>query len=175
MGKRHFTACCTKRSAAAVPDGNCVCHFAYSTSLFSEARALCTAVLPERGSGGAGNCRVEHNRGLCRTHELCALPRPVCVRSYGACARFRCANAAWLCSGARVLCTAATGIADVTALAIAELSTTEGIAACMSCLLCRGLFSCGPVGRVHDNDAWVQQRCSVVRVMCAQLPLDSQM
>ena len=33
----------------------------------------------------------------------------------------------------------------------------------------------GPVGRVHDIDAWVQQRCSVVRVMCAQLPLDSQM
>ena len=44
----------------------------------------------------------------------------------------------------------------------------------MSCLLCRGLFSCGPAVRVHDNDAWVQRCCSVGRMMCAQLPLDSQ-
>ena len=77
MGKRHFTACCTKRSVAAVPDRNCLCDIAHCTSLFSGARALCTAALPERGSGGAGNRRVEHNRGSYRTHELCALPQPV--------------------------------------------------------------------------------------------------
>jgi hypothetical protein len=28
------------------------------------------------------------------------------------------------------------------ALAVAELSTTKAFAACMSCLLCRGLISC---------------------------------
>jgi len=60
------------------------------------------------------------------------------------------------------------------ALAIAELSTTETFAARLSCLLCRGLFSCGSAVFVRDNDAWVQQRCSVGRLVCAQLPLDSQ-
>ena len=69
---------------------------------------------------------------------------------------------------------AAIRFAGVAALAIAELSATEAFAACMSCLLCRGLFSCGPVVFVHDNDAWVQRRCSAGRMMCAQLPLDSQ-
>ena len=59
-------------------------------------------------------------------------------------------------------------------LAIAELSTTEAFAACMSCLLCRGLFSCCPAVFVRDRDAWVQRRFSVGRMMCAQLPLDSQ-
>jgi hypothetical protein len=62
----------------------------------------------------------------------------------------------------------------VAALAIAELSTTEAITARTSCLLCRGLFSCGPVVFVHDDDAWVQRRCPAGRMMCAQLPLDSQ-
>ena len=57
---------------------------------------------------------------------------------------------------------------------IAELSTTEPFAACASCLLCRGLFSCGAVVFVHDNIAWVQRRCSAGRMMCSQLPLDSQ-
>ena len=61
-------------------------------------------------------------------------------------------------------------------LAIAGLSSTGDFAACMSCLLCRGLFSCGPtVFVVHNHDAWVQQRCSAGRMMCAQLPPDSQM
>jgi hypothetical protein len=62
----------------------------------------------------------------------------------------------------------------VAALAIAELSTTEAITACTSCLLCHGLFSCGPAVFVHDNDAWVQRHCSAGLMMCAQLPLDSQ-
>jgi hypothetical protein len=62
----------------------------------------------------------------------------------------------------------------VTALAIAELSTTEAFAACMSCLLCRGWFSCGPAVFERDNDAWAQRHCSAGRMMCAQLPLDSQ-
>ena len=44
----------------------------------------------------------------------------------------------------------------------------------MGCLLYRGLFPCDPAVFVHDNDAWVQRRCSVGRMMCAQLPLDSQ-
>ena len=59
-------------------------------------------------------------------------------------------------------------------LAIAELSTTEAFAACMSCLLCRGLFSCAATVLERDRDAWVQRRCSAGRIMCAQLPLDSQ-
>ena len=83
-------------------------------------------------------------------------------------------GAATLLGGAYDVCAAAARFAGVAALAIAELSTAEAIAACMSCLLCRGLFSCGPTVFVHDNDAWVQRRCSVGRVMCAQLPLDSQ-
>ena len=44
----------------------------------------------------------------------------------------------------------------------------------MFCLLCRGLFLRGTMVFVHDNDAWLQQRCSVGRMMCVQLPLDSQ-
>ena len=60
------------------------------------------------------------------------------------------------------------------ALAMAELSATEAFAACMSCLLCRGLFSCGPTVHVRNCDVWVQQRCSMGRMMCAQLLLDSQ-
>ena len=69
---------------------------------------------------------------------------------------------------------AAIRFAGVAALAIAELSATEAFAACMSCLLCRGLFPCGFVVFVHDDGAWVQRRCSAGRMMCAQLPLDSQ-
>jgi len=107
-------------------------------------------------------------------HELFALPRLVFTWAYGAYARSRCVGAAALPSGLHAVCTAATEFAGVAALAIAELSTTETFAACMSCLLCRGLFSCSPTVYVHDNDAWVQRRCSVGRMMCAQLPLDSQ-
>ena len=75
--------------------------------------------------GGAGNCRVKHNRGLCRTRDPFAVPRLVFVRGYGACTQFRCVGAALLLSGARAACTAGTGFTDVAALAIAELSTTE--------------------------------------------------
>jgi hypothetical protein len=82
-------------------------------------------------------------------------------------------GAAALLGGAHDVCTAAAGFAGVAALAIAELSTTEAFAACTSCLL-SGLFSCGPVVFVHDNDAWVQRRCSAGRMMRAQLLLDSQ-
>ena len=59
-------------------------------------------------------------------------------------------------------------------LAIAELSTTEAFAACMSCLLCRGLFSCAATVLERDQDAWVQRRCPARCMLFAQLPLDSQ-
>jgi hypothetical protein len=62
----------------------------------------------------------------------------------------------------------------VTALAIAELSTTEAFAARMRCLLRRGLLLGGPMVLMRYRDAWVQRRCSAGRVLCAQLPLDSQ-
>ena len=68
-------------------------------------------------------------------------------------------GAAALLSGAHDVCTAAAGFAGVTALAIAELSTTEAIAARTSCLLCRGLFSCDPSVFIHNDDAWVQRHC----------------
>ena len=106
--------------------------------------------------------------------ELFALPRLVFVWPYGVCTRKRCVGAALLLSGPHDVCTAAAGFAGVTALAIAELSTTEAFAACMSCLLCRGLFSCCPAVFVRDRDAWVQRRCSAGCVLCAQLPSDSQ-
>jgi len=64
--------------------------------------------------------------------------------------------------------------AAAAALAIAEFSTTEAFAACMSRLLCRGLFSCGPAVFVHDNDAWALRRCPAGCMLRAQLPLDSQ-
>jgi hypothetical protein len=63
--------------------------------------------------------------------------------------------------------------AATAALAIAELSTTGAFAACMSCLLCRGLLSCGPAVFARDNDACVQRRCPAGYGLCAQLPLDS--
>jgi hypothetical protein len=61
----------------------------------------------------------------------------------------------------------------VAALAIAELSTTEALAARTIRLLRRVLFLRGPAVLMHDRDAWVQRRCSVGRVLCAQLPPDS--
>jgi hypothetical protein len=59
----------------------------------------------------------------------------------------------------------------VTALPRAELSTAEAIAAFTSCLARRGLFSYAAAVRVSDRDAWVQQRCSAGRMLCAQLQL----
>jgi hypothetical protein len=123
---------------------------------------------------GAGNCRIKHDRGFCRARELFALPRLVFVRHFGACTRLRCVSAVALLGGAYDVRTAAAGFAGVTALAIAELSATEAFAARASCLLCRGLFSCGPAVFDRGYDAWVQRRCSAGRMMCAQLPLDSQ-
>jgi Pyruvate/2-oxoacid:ferredoxin oxidoreductase delta subunit len=59
-------------------------------------------------------------------------------------------------------------------MAIAEFSTVGAFAACMSCLLCHGLFSCDPTVFMHDNDAYVQRRYPAGCMLCAQLPLDSQ-
>jgi hypothetical protein len=59
-------------------------------------------------------------------------------------------------------------------MAIAELSTTEAIAARATCLLCRGLYSCDPAVFVHDRNARLKQRFSTGCMLCAQLPLDSQ-
>ena len=87
--------------------------------LFSGARAACTAATRLfAGVAALGNCRVKHNRGLCRTHDPFAVPRLVFVREHGACTRFRCVSAALLSSGARALCTAGTGFTGVAALAI---------------------------------------------------------
>jgi hypothetical protein len=36
-------------------------------------------------------------------------------------------------------------------------------------LVCRGLFYYAATVLAHDCDAWVQQRCSAGRVLCAQL------
>ena len=68
-------------------------------------------------------------------------------------------GAAALLSGARAVCTAATVFAGVTALAIAELITTEAIVARTSCLLCRDLCSYVAAVFAHDNDARAQRRC----------------
>jgi len=65
----------------------------------------------------------------------------------------QCAGAVLLFSGARAVCTAATGFADVAALAIAEFSTTEAFAARTIRLLCRGLFSCVAMVHVRTSDA----------------------
>jgi len=53
------------------------------------------------------------------------------------------------------MCTAATGFAGVTALAIAELSTTEAFTARTIRLLRRVLFLRGPTVLMRDRDAWV--------------------
>ena len=127
-----------------------------------------------RRFGSAGTCRIEHDRGHCGARELFALPRLVFVRLYGVCTRWWCVGAATLLGGAHAMCTAAAGFAGVTAMPRAELSTTGAIAARANCLLCRGLFSCGPAVLIRDGDAWVQRWCSVGRTMCAQLPLGSQ-
>ena len=72
------------------------------------------------------------------------------------------------------MCASAAAFAGVAALAIAELCTTEAFAACSRRLLRRGLPSGGPPARVYDSDARVQRRCSLGRMMCAQVPLHSQ-
>jgi len=159
---RSYGACTRSQRARAV-------------TLLGQARALLTAAPSDaRWLRRRWHCRIKHDRGVCRTRELFALPRLVFVLPCGVCTRSRCVGAAALLSGVLAVCTAATGFAGVTALAIAELSTTEAFAARMSCLLCRGLFSCCPAVFVCDRDAWVQRRFSVGRMMCAQLPLDSQ-
>ena len=96
---------------------------------------------------------MKHNRGLCCTHDPFALPRLVLLRSYSAYARFRCVGAALLLNGARAVCTAATGFADVAALQLPSLSTTEAFAARTIRLLCRGLFSCVAMVHVRTSDA----------------------
>ena len=142
--------------------------------LFSWAHAACTAGTRFTDVTAQAICRVEHNRGLCRTRDPFAVPWLVFVRGYGACTHFRCVGAALLLSGARAVCTAGTGFAGVAALAIAELSTTEAFAARMIRLLVCGLFSCVAMMHVHNSDAWVQLCCSAGRVLRAQLPPDSQ-
>ena len=57
---------------------------------------------------------------------------------------------------------------------IAELSTTEAFATRTIRLPCRVLFLRGATVLMRDRDAWVQRRCSAGRVLCAQLPADSQ-
>ena len=79
------------------------------------------------------------------------------------------------CSVRRRLCAQLRhqGVA-VTALAIAEFSTTGALAANVTRLLRRGLLSCCRTVPMRDRDARVQRRCSAGRVLCAQLPPDSQ-
>ncbi len=55
-----------------------------------------------------------------------------------------------------------------------EVRTNEGIKEGTRCMEGSGMFSGGKGGCVNDNDVWVQRHCSVGRLMCAQLPLDSQ-
>jgi len=141
----------------------------------SAGRVLRAQLPPDSQMWRRWHCRVKHNRALCCAHDPLALPRLIFVRCHGASARFRCVSAALLLSGARAACTAATGFADVAALAIAELSTTEAFAARTIRLLCRGLFSCVAMVHVCDSDAWVQLCCSAGRLLRAQLPPDSQM
>ena len=57
----------------------------------------------------------------------------------------------------------------------AELSTTEAFAASPGCLLLRAVHKAASAVFVRDRDARVQQRCSLGRVLCAQLPPDSHM
>ena len=77
--------------------------------------------------------------------------------------------------GSKVIRAACTGFAAVTALAIAELSTTGAFAARVIRLLRRGLLLRGATVPARDGDAWVQRRCLAGRVLRAQLPLDSQL
>ena len=87
----------------------------------------------------------------------------------------QCAGVFLVFNRALAACTAATGFADVAALAIAELSTTGPFAACTIRLLCCGLFPCVAMVHLHGSNAWVQLCCSAGRVLRAQLPPDSQM
>ena len=57
----------------------------------------------------------------------------------------------------------------------AELSTTAAFAASTGCLLLRAVHKAASAVFVRDRDARVQQRCSLGRVLCAQLPPDSHM
>ena len=110
-----------------------------------------------------GDCSVASVPGdccWCITRDPFAAPRLVFVSPYGAYARSQSAGAAALLGGARAVCTAATRFADVAALAIAELSTTEALAARVIRLLPRGLFSCRPTVPMRDRKARVQRHCS---------------
>ena len=64
---------------------------------------------------GIGACWSKHDRGICRVHELFALPRLVFVWPYGVYTRCWCVGAAALLGRAYDLCAAAAGSAGVTA------------------------------------------------------------
>ena len=142
--------------------------------LFSWAHAACTAGTRFTDVTAQAICRVEHNRGLCRTRDPFAVPRLVFVRGYGACTHFGCVGAALLFSGARAAYTAATGFTGVWRRwqLIAELSTPETHARSVCCAAAcfRALLWC--------RCAFPLRECSFAgsagRVLCAQLAPDSQ-
>ena len=121
--------------------------------LFSGALAACTAATRFADVAALAIAEFSTTEALCCVHDPFAVLRLVSVRGHGAYARFRCVGAALLLSGARAACTAATGFADVAALAMPSLSTTEAFAARTIRLLCRGLFSCVAIVHLHDSDA----------------------
>jgi len=109
-----------------------------------------------------------HARAIC----FAAASFPAKLRCLNAIEVRRCSNAVKRGTGYFAqLCHQSAAAA---ALAIAGLSTTGAFAACMSCLLCRGLLSCAATVLERDQDAWVQRRCPVGCMLRAQLPLDSQ-
>ena len=60
-----------------------------------------------RRCGGAGNCRIKHDRGFCRAHELLTAARLACGCSCIILRRSQYARAATLLGKACALCTAA--------------------------------------------------------------------
>jgi len=146
-----------------------------AATLFSKAQTLCTAVSPERGCGGTGKCSELSTTGALAARTIRLLRRGLFSCEDMVLERDRDAWVRHCCSAGHRLCAQLRRqIAAAAAQAIAELSTTGALAARTIRLLRRGLFSCCPVVPMRDRDAWAQLRCLAGRLLCAQLPLNSQ-
>jgi hypothetical protein len=91
----HDLGLCRTNGLFALPRLACVRSYgdharlrcANAAALLSGARGCVHSCCQIRTCGGTGNCWIKHDRGLCRTHGLFALPRLAPVRSFGTCTR----------------------------------------------------------------------------------------
>jgi hypothetical protein len=111
-----------------------------------------------RRCDGAGNCRIKRTEAIASAQAVCFAA--TCFRAVP-----RCLNTIMTCgcsvAAKRAACFvhSCRWIRRYDGAGNCRISTAEASAACISCLLCHGLFSWDHSARVRGRDVWVQQRC----------------